>query len=77
MGPTQMTDSMIKDGLWDPYNNFHMGSAAEICVKEHNFTREQQDAFAIDSYKKAQEAWNKGAFKNEIAVVVVEGKKVL
>ena len=75
MGPTQMTDSMIKDGLWDPYNNFHMGNAAEICVKEHNFTREEQDAFAIDSYKKAQEAWNKGVFKNEIAAVSIEGKK--
>jgi len=75
MGATQMTDSMIKDGLWDPYNNFHMGSAAEICVKEHNFTREQQDAFAIDSYKKAQKAWNDGAFKNEIVAVSVEGKK--
>ncbi|XGC79407.1 acetyl-CoA C-acyltransferase [Bdellovibrio bacteriovorus] len=75
MGATQMTDSMIKDGLWDPYNNWHMGNAAEICVKEHNFTREQQDAFAVDSYKKAQEAWNKGVFKNEIAAVVVEGKK--
>jgi acetyl-CoA C-acetyltransferase len=75
MGATQMTDSMIKDGLWDPYNNFHMGSAAEICVKEHNFTREQQDAFAIDSYKKAQEAWTKGAFKNEIVSVTIEGKK--
>lgn len=75
MGATQMTDSMIKDGLWDPYNNFHMGSAAEICVKEHNFTREQQDAFAIDSYKKAQKAWNDGAFKNEIVAVSIEGKK--
>ncbi|WP_413568012.1 thiolase family protein [Bdellovibrio sp. HCB117] len=75
MGPTQMTDSMIKDGLWDPYNNFHMGSAAEICVKEHNFTREQQDAFAIDSYKKAQDAWNKNLFKNEIVPVTIEGKK--
>lgn len=75
MGPTQMTDSMIKDGLWDPYNNFHMGSAAEICVKEHNFTREEQDAFAIDSYKKAQAAWDKGVFKNEIAAVSIEGKK--
>jgi acetyl-CoA C-acetyltransferase len=75
MGATQMTDSMIKDGLWDPYNNFHMGSAAEICVKEHNFTREQQDAFAIDSYKKAQKAWNDGAFKNEIVEVSIEGKK--
>lgn len=75
MGATQMTDSMIKDGLWDPYNNFHMGSAAEICVKEHGFTREQQDAFAIDSYKKAQEAWSKNLFKNEIVAVVIEGKK--
>ncbi|UXR63458.1 acetyl-CoA C-acyltransferase [Bdellovibrio bacteriovorus] len=75
MGPTQMTDSMIKDGLWDPYNNFHMGSAAEICVKEHNFTREEQDAFAVDSYKKAQDAWAKNLFKNEIAPVTVEGRK--
>lgn len=75
MGSTQMTDSMIKDGLWDPYNNFHMGNAAEICVKEHNFTREQQDAFAIDSYKKAQDAWSKNLFKNEIAPVTIEGKK--
>lgn len=75
MGATQMTDSMIKDGLWDPYNNFHMGNAAEICVKEHNFTREQQDAFAVDSYKKAQKAWNDGAFKNEIVAVSIEGKK--
>lgn len=75
MGPTQMTDSMIKDGLWDPYNNFHMGNAAEICVKENNFTREEQDAFAVSSYKKAQSAWEKGVFKNEIAPVVIEGKK--
>ncbi|MGE5087354.1 MAG: thiolase family protein [Bacillota bacterium] len=75
MGPAQMTDSMVKDGLWDPYNNFHMGSAAEICVKEHGFTREQQDAFAIDSYKKAQKAWNDGAFKNEIVPVTVAGRK--
>lgn len=75
MGPTQMTDSMVKDGLWDPYNNFHMGSAAEICVKENKFTREEQDAFAIDSYKKAQKAWADGVFKNEIVPVVVEGKK--
>lgn len=75
MGTTQMTDSMIKDGLWDPYSNFHMGNAAEICVKDHNFTREQQDAFAIDSYKKAQTAVNDGTFKNEIVPVVIEGKK--
>ncbi len=75
MGPATMVDSMIKDGLWDPYNNFHMGSAAEICVKENHFTREQQDAFAIDSYKKAQAAINAGIFKNEIAPVTIESKK--
>lgn len=75
MGSTQMTDSMVKDGLWDPYYNFHMGNAAEVCVKEHNFTREDQDAFAVSSYKKAQDAWAKGVFKNEIAPVVIEGRK--
>ncbi|MBX3040243.1 MAG: acetyl-CoA C-acetyltransferase [Bdellovibrionaceae bacterium] len=75
MGNTTMTDSMVKDGLWDPYNNFHMGSAAEICVKENHFTREQQDEFAINSYKKAQDAWSKGVFKNEIAPVTIESKK--
>lgn len=75
MGPATMVDSMIKDGLWDPYNNFHMGSAAEICVKENHFTREQQDAFAIDSYKKAQAAINAGVFKNEIVPVTIESKK--
>ncbi len=75
MGNAPMTDSMVKDGLWDPYNNFHMGSAAEICVRENHFTRAQQDEFAINSYKKAQEAWNNGSFKNEIVPVVIEGKK--
>lgn len=75
MGPTQIVDSMIKDGLWDPYSNFHMGNAAEICVKDYSITREQQDAFAIDSYKKAQSAWENGVFKNEIVPVVVEGRK--
>lgn len=75
MGPATMVDSMIKDGLWDPYNNFHMGSAAEICVRENHFTREQQDAFAIESYKKAQAAINNGTFKNEIVPVTIESKK--
>ena len=75
MGGVQMVDSMIKDGLWDPYNNFHMGNAAEICSREFSFTREAQDAFAIDSYKKAQASTAAGHFKNEIADVVIEGKK--
>jgi acetyl-CoA C-acetyltransferase len=75
MGPATMTDSMVKDGLWDPYSNFHMGNAAEICVRENHFTREQQDAFSVESYKKAQAAANSGAFKNEIVPVVIESKK--
>lgn len=75
LGHVQMTDSMLKDGLWDPYNNWHMGNASELCAKEYQFTREAQDEFAIDSYKKAQKAQASGAFKNEIAPVVIEGKE--
>ncbi len=76
MGPAQITDSMIKDGLWDPYGDVHMGNCGEICAKEYNFTRETQDAFAIESYKRAQKATQDGTFKNEIAAVEVsDGKK--
>jgi acetyl-CoA C-acetyltransferase len=75
MGSQAIVDSMIKDGLWDPYNNFHMGNAAEICSREFSFTREAQDAFAIDSYKKAQKAISEGKFKNEICSVTIESKK--
>ena len=75
MGSTVLADSMIKDGLWDPYNNFHMGNAAELCVSEYKFTRESQDEFAIHSYKKAQNAIEIGFFKNEITPVTIEGKK--
>lgn len=75
MGPAQLTDSMVNDGLWDPYNNFHMGVAAELCVKENSFTREEQDAFAIESYKRAQKAQAEGYFKNEIAPVEVASRK--
>lgn len=75
MGTQTIVDSMIKDGLWDPYNNFHMGNAAEICSREFSFSREAQDAFAIDSYKKAHKAIETGKFKNEICAVTIEGKK--
>lgn len=75
MGPGTFIDSMVNDGLWDPYNNFHMGAAAEICVQENNFSREEQDSFAISSYKKAQEAIQKGFFKNEIVSVTIESRK--
>lgn len=75
MGNQSITDSMIKDGLWDPYNQFHMGNAAEICSKEYSFTREAQDEYAIESYKKAQKSITEGRFKNEITTVSIEGRK--
>lgn len=75
MGTQTIVDSMIKDGLWDPYNNFHMGTAAEICSREFSFSREAQDQFAIESYKKAQKAIAEGKFKNEICPVTIESRK--
>nr|HMN68351.1 acetyl-CoA C-acyltransferase [Bdellovibrionales bacterium] len=74
MGPVTMTDSMVKDGLWDPYNNFHMGNAAELAVKEFKISRQAQDEFAIESYKRAQAALKDGSFKNETVAVEVGGK---
>ena len=74
MGHQQVTDAMIKDGLWDVYNNFHMGNAAELCAKECALPREEQDEFAIRSYKLAQEAQAKGYFKDEIVSVPIEQK---
>jgi acetyl-CoA C-acetyltransferase len=75
MGNGKMIDVMIHDGLWDPYGDKHMGNCAETCVKEYGFTREQQDDFARESYRRAQEAIKTGKFKKEIAVVEIEGKK--
>ena len=75
MGNVQVADSMLKDGLWDPYNNWHMGNAAELCAKEYNFSREAQDAFAVESYKKAHKAIESGAFTKEIIPVTIEGKE--
>lgn len=75
MGPAAVVDSMIKDGLWDPYSNFHMGSAAELCVKEYKISREAQDEFAMNSYKKAQAAQARGDFKNEITPVEIQDRK--
>ena len=75
MGSVPLVDSLIKDGLWDPFNNWHMGNAGELCSKEHHFTREAQDEFAINSYKKAQSAQANQYFKNEIAVLTLPSKK--
>lgn len=75
MGPASMTDSMIKDGLWDPYGNVHMGNLGDLCANEFHFTREMQDQFTVESYKNAQAAVEKGVFKNEIVPVSIETKK--
>ncbi len=75
MGNGTLVDSMIWDGLWDPYSNFHMGNAAELCAKEYHYTREAQDKFAIESYKRSQNAISQGMFKREIVKVEVQGKK--
>ncbi|MCB0364858.1 MAG: thiolase family protein [Bdellovibrionaceae bacterium] len=75
MGHVQVMDSMIKDGLWDPYNNWHMGNAAELCVGEYKITREEQDQFAIESYERAQKAQKDGLFKDEIAAVQVQVRR--
>jgi acetyl-CoA C-acetyltransferase len=74
-GNVQAEDGLIKDGLWDVYNQFHMGVCAETTAKKYEITREQQDEYAIRSYKRAQEAWKTGAFKDEIAPVTVKGRK--
>ncbi|MEO8209657.1 MAG: acetyl-CoA C-acetyltransferase [bacterium] len=75
MGNSTLIDGMINDGLWDVYNNFHMGSAAEMCSKEMNISREDQDAFAEESYKRALNAIEKGFFKEEIIPVEIKDKK--
>ncbi|MFC2130257.1 thiolase family protein [Bacteroidota bacterium] len=75
MGNGEIVDSMIHDGLWDPYSNFHMGNAGELCATECNITRNDQDEFAILSYKRALEAQEKGWFNNEIVPVVIPSRK--
>lgn len=75
MGNGQIVDSMVHDGLWDPYKNWHMGNAGELCVKEHGFTRQQQDDFSLVSYQRALAAMEKGEFAAEIAEVRIAGKK--
>lgn len=75
LGDQKLIDSLVHDGLWDPYNNFHMGTAAESCVKEYSFTREEQDEFAVESYKRAQAAQSNGAFGSEIAAIEIKTRK--
>ncbi len=75
LGHGQITDGLIKDGLWDVYNDYHMGSAAELCAETCNISREAQDNFAIESYKRAQAAQAAGKFNEEIVAVEIKDRK--
>ncbi len=74
-GNVTMTDGLAKDGLTDVYNNYPMGNAAELCAKECNISREAQDEFAIQSYKRSQAAWDAGKFNDEVVAVEIPNKK--
>lgn len=75
LGHGQITDGLIKDGLWDVYNDYHMGSAAELCAETCHFSREEQDNYAIQSYQRAQKAQQEGKFTSEITPVELKNKK--
>lgn len=74
LGDLKMEDGLIKDGLWDVYNQIHMGVCAEKTAQKYQISREEQDEYAIASYKRAQRAWAEGEFKHEVAPVSVKGK---
>ncbi len=71
LGHGRLLDSMVNDGLWDCYNDFHMGNTAELVTKKYNVSRAAQDEFAFESHRKAVKAIESGAFKNEIVPVAV------
>jgi acetyl-CoA C-acetyltransferase len=75
MGNFDMVDTMIKDGLWDAFNGYHMGNTAENVAKQYQITRAQQDAFAVGSQNKAEAAQKAGKFKDEIAPVTIKTRK--
>ena len=74
-GAISMEDGLIKDGLWDVYNQIHMGGCAEETAKKYHISRQDQDAYAIRSFHRAQTAWKEAKFQDEIAPVTVKGKK--
>jgi acetyl-CoA C-acetyltransferase len=75
LGDKQVVDAIIRDGLWDPYGDMHMGNCAEILAKEENFSREEQDQFAKESYRRSLEAIKNGFFKDEIVPVEVSQRR--
>ena len=74
-GNIALVDGITKDGLLDVYSNLPMGNCAELCAKEYAITREEQDDFALDSYKKSAEAWKSGLFNNEVISISIPQKK--
>ncbi len=79
LGHGTLTDGLVKDGLWDVYKDYHMGNAAELCATECKISREDQDAYAVESYKRSAAAYEKGAFKNELidVEIPIRGKDAL
>lgn len=75
LGDNKVVDGLVKDGLTDVYNNYHMGNAAELCASEHNISREEQDNFAIESYNRSAKAWSEGKFNDEIVPVSVPQRR--
>ena len=75
MGPGQLEDSMIHDGLWDIVNDFHMGISNELCSEKYDVTREEQDRYAAETYRRAMESINSGRFKDEIVPVSIPQRK--
>src|SRR5262249_21986649 len=75
LGNAQIVDSMIQDGLWDVYNNYHMGITAENVAEKYHITREEQDEYALNSHRKAAEAWRECRFKSQILPVEIPAKK--
>ncbi|WHZ26327.1 MAG: putative acyltransferase [Nitrospira sp.] len=75
LGHAELVDSLVKDGLWDVYNKFHMGNGGELCAAKYRLTRKELDDFAFESYRRAREAIATGIFKREIAPVEVPQRK--
>jgi acetyl-CoA C-acetyltransferase len=75
LGHGKLIDSMIHDGLWDPYGDVHMGNCGELCAREYGFTREEQDAYSLASYERARAATESGAFAREIVPFEVPQRK--
>jgi acetyl-CoA C-acetyltransferase len=75
MGNGEIVDTMIHDGLWDPYDDMHMGNCGDMVAEKYSFTREEQDAFAVQSYRRAQAAQKEGRFKDEIVPVEVPQRR--